>query len=230
MMTGCRAAYLAGSPVHHLMLIVHLEKAAVWRGRGLPLGQGAVEFPFRNSCLQGMESDTFMTPALAECPGGTIHVVTNHGGFRMTGASKRLHAALIAIVVCGCTVLPDPPAPQSSCGSDDPRVGQIAELTNRFIHNVSGTARIINNCTIEIDNFTYDGLALDARVVGVKNNDYAHVTVLTGKLRAYNDETLMVPLPEGVTLDDVPTISISCVGGTVAFGNGNLGEGVFHAP
>jgi hypothetical protein len=149
----------------------------------------------------------------------------------MTGASKRLHAALIALTVaCGCTVMPDPPASQSNCGSDDPRVGQIAGLTNRFIHGISGTARIVDNCTIEIDHFTYDGLAVDARVVGVKNDDYAHVAVLTSKLRAYHDETLVVPLPEGVTLDDVPTISISCVAGTLAFGQGNLGEGVFHDP
>ncbi len=148
----------------------------------------------------------------------------------MNRIDKTLYIGLFAAVVCGCSVLPDPPPPETGCASDDPRVGEIAELTNRFVHSISGTARIMDNCTINIEHFTYDGLALDARVVGVKNNDYSNVAVLTDHLRAYSNETLVVALPQGVSLDDVPTISISCVGGTLAFGNGNLGEGVFHAP
>jgi hypothetical protein len=148
----------------------------------------------------------------------------------MTSSSKKLNISILSIVVCGCSVVPDPAAPQSGGGSDDPRVGQVAELSNTFIHGISGTARIVDNRTIIIEHFTYDGGAVDARVCGVKNNDYGHPTVLTSHLRAYHNETLVVPLPEGVTLDDVPTISISCLAGTIAFGWGDMGNGTFHAP
>ena len=40
------------------------------------------------------------------------------------------------------------------CASDHPRVGQTAELITRF-HNVTGTATLVDNCTIEITNFNY---------------------------------------------------------------------------
>ncbi|MBP7937022.1 MAG: DM13 domain-containing protein [Phycisphaerae bacterium] len=151
----------------------------------------------------------------------------------MTSDSNRLRLGLLAVLVCvgACSQALQPA--QSHCGSDDPRVGYIAELKNRFIHGVSGTARIVDNCTIVIEDFTFDGLGVPPAVVGIKDNDFAHPVVLLDnifRLGGYHNETLTVPLPEGVTLDDVPRISISCVAGTKLFGNGNFGDGVFHAP
>lgn len=144
----------------------------------------------------------------------------------------RLWAVLFAACFCGCAYHALPDAPQTDCGSDDPRVGQIAEL-NGHVHGVSGTARIVDNCTIVIEHFNYDGIAVDSRVVGVVNNDFKNVIVLSGPLMrvgGYQDETLVVHLPQGVTLDDVPVISIDCLTGNDFFGEGNFGEGVFHAP
>jgi hypothetical protein len=43
-------------------------------------------------------------------------------------------------------------------------VGQTGEFVDTFIHNVHGTARIVDNCTSVIENFTYDGIGLDVRV------------------------------------------------------------------
>lgn len=155
------------------------------------------------------------------------------GGFRMTGDRRRLRIGLPAVLICvgGCSATPR--VAQTGCGSDDPRVGYVAELTNRFIHGVSGTARIVDNCTIVIEDFTFDGLGVPPSVVGIVNNDFAHPVMLLPnifRLGGYHNETLTVPLPEGVTLDDVPRISISCVAGTKLFGNGNFGDGVFHPP
>lgn len=128
--------------------------------------------------------------------------------------------AISAVVASGCYLCPEVPTPERNCGADDPRVGLTAEFINTFIHNVHGTARIVDNCTIVIEGFIYDGLGLDVRVVGVVHNDFGHPTVLTPNIvRAggYQGETLTVKLPEGVTLDDCETISIMCVPITTSF-------------
>jgi hypothetical protein len=140
--------------------------------------------------------------------------------------------AVAGALLCGCAYHALPADPQTGCDSDDPRVGYIAEL-NGHVHGVSGTARIVDNCTIVIEHFYYDGIAVDARVVGVVNNDFKNVIVLTGPImraEPYVDETLTVALPEGITLDDVPVICIDCLAGNDLFGEGNFGEGAFHAP
>jgi hypothetical protein len=138
----------------------------------------------------------------------------------------------LGLLLGGCVYHPLPAESQTGCGTDDPRVGYIAEL-NGHVHGVSGTARIVDNCTIVIEHFNYDGIAVDARVVGVVNNDFKNVIVLSGPIMrsgGYHDETLVVPLPQGITLDDVPVISIDCLAGNDLFGEGNFAEGVFHAP
>jgi hypothetical protein len=129
---------------------------------------------------------------------------------------------VLTLAVGGCPTFPDPATPQTGCDADDPRVGQAAEFTNTFIHNVHGTARIVDNCTIVIENFTYDGIGLDVRVVGIVDGDFSNFTILTSDIRragGYTDETLEVPLPEDVTLDDAPTISIMCVPFSFSFGH-----------
>ena len=139
---------------------------------------------------------------------------------------------LFAVGFCGCASHPLPAPPQTNCAADDPRVGWIAELNGRM-HGITGVARIVDNCTIVIEHFYYDGIAVDSRVVGIVNWDFKNVNVLTGPImRAtpYVDETLTVPLPEGMTLDDVPVISIDCLTGNDLFGIGSFAEAAFHAP
>jgi hypothetical protein len=137
------------------------------------------------------------------------------------GGVAAVFVCLALFGVGGCPAVPDPAAYQSGCGSDDARVGQTAEFVNTFIHNVHGTARIVDNCTIVIENFTYDGIGLDVRVVGIANGDASNPTVLTADIRrpgGYNNETLTVPLPEGVTLDDCDQLSIMCIPFKFSFG------------
>lgn len=158
----------------------------------------------------------------------------------MTG--KKLHIGLLFVAMTAlvawlgaCTPTETAGALEQSgeCGADDPRVGWVAELTDRFIHGVSGTARIVDNCTIVIENFNFDGLGVPPAVVGIVNEDFGNPIILNGNILkpdGYHNATLVVPLPAGVTLDDVPMISITCLGGVAAFDYGNLGEGYFHAP
>jgi hypothetical protein len=131
----------------------------------------------------------------------------------------------LLLLAAGCRSVPDPAAPQTNCAADDPRVGMTAELSSR-LHGVRGTARIVDNCTVVIENFTYDGIGIDVRVVGFKNSDIAGGVPLTRDIRrpqGYSNETLVVPLPENETLDDMPEIGIVCV----TF-NASFGEGTFH--
>lgn len=113
---------------------------------------------------------------------------------------------------------------QSDCASDHPKVGQIAVLNGRF-HSVSGTARIIDNCTIRIENFTYDGGGLDVRVFSARNMDYINGKPLTNDLKksgGYMGETLEVKLPMNVSLDEINNISIWCVSVAENFGDGTF--------
>lgn len=112
---------------------------------------------------------------------------------------------------------------QDNCAATHPRIGQTAVLTTRF-HGVSGTARIVDDCTIVIENFTFDGDGLDVRVYsGDSNGNFAAGRILSDDLRrtaGYAGETLTVRLPVGVTLDEVGSLSIWCVPVSMSFGDG----------
>ena len=103
------------------------------------------------------------------------------------------YTCTLALLGCwaGCAA-PDPGPPQVGCADDDPRVGQSAVLETRF-HSVSGTATIVDNCTIVIENFTYDGGGLDVRVYGAADTTFEDGVVLSEELRkagGYDNETL----------------------------------------
>jgi len=125
-----------------------------------------------------------------------------------------LFSILGALASCAPTTIPDeaPPA-REGCGDDHPRVGQSAEFVGRQ-HDVSGSLRVIDNCTLEITNFVYDGGGVDVRAIASPNRDYQNGIVLSEDLRragGYENESVQLNLPEGVTLDDVQGLSIWCV-------------------
>jgi hypothetical protein len=134
-------------------------------------------------------------------------------------------AVAILLFLSACSV-PQPPPPASGCGTDDPRVGQTAELENTFVHHVQGTARIVDDCTIVISGFYYDGKGIDVRIAGIRNGDFQDYVVLSQenlvRQDPYVNETLTVTLPEGVTLDDVPEISVFCVPFRLSFADGTF--------
>ena len=112
-----------------------------------------------------------------------------------------------------------------SCGSDHPLVGKSAQLTTRF-HDVAGTVTIKDNCTLEIRNFTYDGLGPRVFFYGALDRQYDASTAfamgprLDG--RSYNRELLTVKLPDEKTLDDMNSISVWCIDARADFGSASF--------
>lgn len=115
----------------------------------------------------------------------------------------------------------------SNCGTSHPRVGQTATFTTLF-HGVSGTARIIDDCTIVLEMFDYDGNGIDVRVYGGIGGNYADGFAMTDDLLrpgGYSNTTITAKVPAGKTLDDLDGVSIWCV--TVG---ANFGDARFPAP
>ena len=139
---------------------------------------------------------------------------------------KSLYFSAIGILIAGCytqDVVKRSDEDAKLCGNDHPKVGQTAEL-NTLAHQVSGTARIINNCTIEIENFTYDGGGVDVRVLASKDDKFngSEDTYLTNDIVGMSQKNgkLTIVLPDNVSLDDINGISIWCVRFGVSFGGG----------
>jgi mono/diheme cytochrome c family protein len=113
-----------------------------------------------------------------------------------------------------------PDAGPSDCASTHARVGQTAELSTLF-HGVMGTATIVDDCTIRIDMFHYDGTGIDVRIYGgLGGNFSAGFSMSDDLLRpgGYNGETLTATVPVGRTLDELDGISVWCVDVDVSFG------------
>jgi hypothetical protein len=114
------------------------------------------------------------------------------------------------------------------CGSTHAKVGWTAELRNRF-HGIGGTATIVDDCTIVIEDFTFDGNGIVIEVYTGLGGDYDAGFSISDNLynfpTGYHGETLTLTLPEDRSMDDLDGISIWCV--TVGV---NFGDGTFMAP
>ena len=120
-----------------------------------------------------------------------------------------------------------PTTPSSTCDATHPNLGWTAVLDTLF-HDTAGTAVMVDDCTIRVDDFTYDGTGLDVRFYGALGSDFGSGFPMTGDLRrdgGYSGETVYATLPAGTTLDDVDSMSLWCIDAAVSFG-----EGVFAAP
>ncbi len=101
------------------------------------------------------------------------------------------------------------------------KIGQVATFQEYF-HGVAGTAHIVDEHTIELRNFYYDGTGIDIRVIVSPNASFSPYTIISGNLLgpAYSNATLTYTLPGGVNLEDVNYISIWCVPLGINFGDG----------
>ncbi len=114
------------------------------------------------------------------------------------------------------------------CDVTHPKVGQVAELQT-FAHQVSGTAVIVDDCTVRVDNFIFDGGGIDVRFYGGVGGNYeAGYSMSQEDLRragGYDGtETVYAQLPEGRTLDELDGISVWCVPVAASFGDGLFRE------
>lgn len=114
--------------------------------------------------------------------------------------------------------------PVDGCGKDHPRVGWTATLSTKA-HGVRGTAVIVDNCTVEVRNFFFDGRGLDVKLYGTKGTNFRQGWPMSEDLirsPAYMDETVIGKLPQGRTLDDLDAISVWCIDIPVDFGSGSF--------
>ncbi|MBC7974875.1 MAG: DM13 domain-containing protein, partial [Myxococcales bacterium] len=112
-----------------------------------------------------------------------------------------------------------------SCAKTHARVGQTAVLETH-IHGTSGKATIIDDCTVEISEFTYDGGGIFVQVFGAIDRDYQRGFAMTSKdLRkpgGYSNAVLRVNLPADRTLNDLDSIAVWCVPAGANFADGLL--------
>ena len=110
----------------------------------------------------------------------------------------------------------------AGCSSNHNKVGYSGQFQS-FAHNVSGTATIVDDCSIEITNFSYDGGGPAVYFYGGFDHQYAAANAfpigesISGQV--YNGEKITLSLPAGKTLDDLSGLSVWCVDFNADFGN-----------
>ncbi len=110
----------------------------------------------------------------------------------------------------------------SGCSSDHPLVGASATFTTRF-HDVSGMATVLDDCTIEVTEFNYDGLGPTVFFYIAQDGDFGGVDArrigerLNG--RTYINDEFRLTLPETRTLDDINSLSVWCTEFGISFGD-----------
>ena len=107
------------------------------------------------------------------------------------------------------------------CGSTHPSVGSTADFVP-FAHNVGGVATIVDDCTIQITSFIYDGQGVNVQIYGGMAGNFDNGFSMSDDIRqagGYLDATLTVKLPVDKTLDDIEGVSVWCVPVGASFGD-----------
>lgn len=112
----------------------------------------------------------------------------------------------------------------TGCTLSSPKIGQQAKL-NGFFHDVAGTATIIDDCTIELTGFVFDGGGINVQFYLGQAAEFRESRggfSASGNLVGirYSGNTLRITLPAGRSLDDFNSISVWCVPVGVSFGTG----------
>lgn len=129
-----------------------------------------------------------------------------------------------APVVATTPATPGTPAMPAACEKTNAKVGQVATLSTRS-HGVSGKVVVVDNCTLEIRNFNYDGGGLSkVFVYGGKAGNYLAGFPVGNNLRgtSFANQTLTVNLKAG-ELDKMDGVSIWCTDANANFGDGLFG-------
>ena len=88
---------------------------------------------------------------------------------------------------------------------------------------------MVDNCTIVVEEFGFDGNGIDVQMYAAKNRQYGAGFSISDQLYnfpiGYKNDTLTLTVPEGKTLEDIDGISVWCVTVGVSFG-----DGIFSAP
>lgn len=114
----------------------------------------------------------------------------------------------------------------SGCASSHPDVGTVVQFDS-FFHDVAGQLTVVDDCTIEISDFAYDGGGPAVYFYAANGNDFAGdaAFIMGPKLngRVYSGDRFRLQLPDGKTLDDVDGVSVWCADFSVSFGTAGFG-------
>jgi hypothetical protein len=143
----------------------------------------------------------------------------HQGDFK--NASVRTWFALVLMgLICSST----PTAAQLN----SPQVGWQAELSKKF-HHVSGTVTVLDQNTIQVDDFTFDGGGIDVYFyLGRENTKSAFQSglpigdQLLSRVFDGSGPPLVIDLPPHQTLEGWNAISVWCVTAAVSFGDGTF--------
>lgn len=115
----------------------------------------------------------------------------------------------------------------SGCTSDHPSVGKVSQFET-FHHEVGGTLHVIDDCTLEIRNFRYDGLGPSVLFYAGRSRDYEDGAVFNFPFRLngndFRNARLRLRLPDGQSLDDFDSLSVWCFDFRVNFGDVYFGS------
>jgi len=177
-----------------------------------------------NASATGLSVD-FNSPQF-ETQVGNLVANSGSSSVNLVGGQMALEHLQETLLIEGLAVLPpDNPTTvdtTSNATSTHPSVGTVAEFST-FAHDVSGTMTIVDDRTIEITNFNYDGTGISVFFYnGVDGNFFQPNSQEIGQqlLRAtpYVNETIVLTLPDGLTLDDFNSLSVWCVPFFASFG------------
>jgi hypothetical protein len=102
------------------------------------------------------------------------------------------------------------PASAEECGSDHP---------------------MVNNCTLRVDHFNYDGKGVDVRFGFADNARFKKFKALTKGLHgkgAFANASMTLKLEHGMSLDQVKFVSFWCVAFRTSFADGELKPAMAH--
>ncbi|HVY31069.1 MAG TPA: DM13 domain-containing protein [Polyangiaceae bacterium] len=111
------------------------------------------------------------------------------------------------------------------CGATSPRVGWTADLgINTGEGQVSGFVTAIDDCTLELRDFSYDGNGIDVRVYGSETTAFKPGFDIGPNIvnKVFKKETLRVTLSADKKLTDLEWVGIWCVAVGANFGSGQL--------
>ena len=119
-------------------------------------------------------------------------------------------------------------AVDTSSGQAQPLVGWQAQLNQNF-HNVSGKVSVVDEDTLQFDDFTFDGGGIDVYFyLGTEDSSTAFdngLSIYTDLLGIVYDGTqppFEVDLPAGQTIEGWNAISVWCVTAGANFGSGTF--------
>lgn len=110
----------------------------------------------------------------------------------------------------------------TNCSSSHSKVGQTG-LFSTFDHGVTGNLTVIDDCTIEISGFSYDGGGPQVYFYAGTNSNYQSPDafrfskLLTGT--SFSNKTVTLVIPVGKSLDDFNSLSVWCVDFNANFGD-----------